>query len=142
MCIRDSLKDVNDNPEVLAELQRRLVSVGVNPYYVFQCRPVKRVKSTFQVPLARAYRIVEDAKAQLDGHAKRFKFVMSHRTGKIEVVGIMNGWVYLRYHQAKDPADMGRFFRRGLVPGAGWLDDLGERPGEPATGDGLGVAVT
>jgi len=28
------------------------------------------------------------------------------------------------------------------VPGAGWLDDLGERPGEPATGDGLGVAVT
>jgi len=136
------LKDVNDDSEVLAELQRRLVSVGVNPYYVFQCRPVKRVKSTFQVPLARAYRIVEDAKARLDGHAKRFKFVMSHRTGKIEVVGTMNGWMYFRYHQAKDPADIGRFFRRVLVPGAGWLDDLGERPGEPATGDGLGVAVT
>ena len=136
------LKGVNDDPEVLAELQRQLVRIGVGPYYVFQCRPVKRVKSSFQVPLARAYRIVEEAKAQLDGHSKRFKFVMSHRTGKIEVVGIMNDYVYLRYHQAKDPHDIGRFFRRRLTPGAGWLDDLGERQKEPATGDTTGMVAT
>ncbi len=136
------LKGVNDDPEVLAELQRRLVGIGVSPYYVFQCRPVKRVKSLFQVPLARAYRIVEDAKAALDGHSKRFKFVMSHRTGKIEVVGIVDDQVYLRYHQAKDPADMGRFFRRRLTPGAGWLDDLGERQREPATGDSSGLVAS
>ena len=91
---------------------------------------------SIQVPLARAYRVVEEAKAKLDGHGKRFKFVMSHRTGKLEVVGIMNDYVYLRYHQAKDPDDMGRFFRRKLTPGAGWLDDLGERPQEPEP-DGL-----
>ncbi len=136
------LKGVNDDPEVLAELQSRLVGIGVSPYYVFQCRPVKRVKSSFQVPLARAYRIVEEAKAKLDGHSKRFKFVMSHRTGKIEVVGIMNDYVYLRYHQAKDPHDVGRFFRRRLTPGAGWLDDLGERQKEPATGDSPGLVAS
>ncbi len=136
------LKGVNDDPDILAELQSRLVGIGVSPYYVFQCRPVKRVKSSFQIPLARAYRIVEEAKAQLDGHSKRFKFVMSHRTGKIEVVGIMNDYVYLRYHQAKDPDDIGRFFRRSLTPGAGWLDDLGEKQKEPATGDSSGLVAS
>jgi KamA family protein len=128
------LKGVNNDPDVLAELQRRLVRIGVSPYYVFQCRPVKRVKSSFQVPLARAYRIVEEAKAMLDGHSKNFKFVMSHRTGKIEIVGIVNDEVYLRYHQAKDQEDIGRFFKRTLTPGAGWLDDLGEKQKEPEPG--------
>ena len=135
------LRGVNDDPRVLTELQRGLVGAGVNPYYVFQCRPVARVKSAFQVPLARAYEIVEEAKAELDGHSKRFKFVMSHRTGKIEVVGIMDGYVYMRYHQAKNPGNMGKFFRRRLTPGAGWLDDLGERPIDPATGDTAGLVV-
>ncbi|MBD3349434.1 MAG: KamA family radical SAM protein [Candidatus Eisenbacteria bacterium] len=135
------LKGVNDSPDVLADLQSGLVGIGVNPYYVFQCRPVKRVKNSFQVPLARGYRVVEDAKARLDGHSKRFKFVMSHRTGKIEVVGVMDGWMYFRYHEAKDPASMGKFFRRRLVPGAGWLEDLLERPPEKSPGDAVGAVV-
>ena len=42
----------------------------------------------------------------------------------------LNDQVYIRYHQAKDPNDIGRFFRRRLALGAGWLDDLGERPQE------------
>jgi len=136
------LRGVNDDPDVLASLQSRLVGIGVNPYYVFQCRPVKRVKSSFQVTLSRAYRIVEDAKARLDGHSKRFKFVMSHRSGKIEVVGVMGDWIYFRYHQAKDPDDMGRFFRRRLTPGAGWLDELAERASDESTLDTHGVALS
>lgn len=122
------LRGVNDDLDVLAQLQRGLVMIGVNPYYVFQCRPVRRVQTAFQIPLERAYRIVEQAKATLDGHSKQFRFVMSHRTGKIEIVGVKNNEVYLRYHQAKNPDDLGRFFKRGLTPGAGWLDDLGDRP--------------
>ena len=39
----------------------------------------------------------------------------------------LNDQVYIRYHQAKDPNDIGRFFRQRLTPGAGWLDDLGQR---------------
>lgn len=119
-------KDVNDNPETLASLMRHLVRNGINPYYVFQCRPVKRVKSHFQVPLSEGYAIVEEAKKELDGHAKRFKYIMSHRTGKIEIVGIMGDEIILKYHQAKDPELMGKLFKRKLVPGAGWLDDLCE----------------
>jgi len=118
------LKGVNDDPEVLADLSNQLVSIGVNPYYVFQCRPVKRVKTQFQLPLERGIRIVEDAKKLLNGHSKRFKYIMAHRTGKIEILGVMDGELYMKYHQAKNPMNLGRLFKRRLNPTAGWLDDL------------------
>ncbi len=118
------LKGVNDEPDVLSELQNRLVGIGVNPYYVFQCRPVKRVKSAFQTTLRDGYKVVEAAKKQLNGHSKRFRYAMSHRTGKIEIVGISGDEIFLKYHQAKDPRNAGRFFRRRLTPSAAWLDDL------------------
>jgi KamA family protein len=118
------LKGVNDNPEILAELQNKLVSIGVNPYYVFQCRPVKRVKHNFQVPLYRGYEIVENAKKMLNGHSKRFRYIMTHRTGKIEIVGIMGDDIYLKYHQAKSPKNFGKLFKRRINKTAGWLDDL------------------
>jgi KamA family protein len=118
------LKGVNDNPNTLANLQNRLAGIGVTPYYVFQCRPVKRVKRHFQVPLQEGYEIVESAKKLLAGPAKRFRYVMSHKTGKIEIVGVMGDAIYLRYHQAKDPRNAGRFFRRKLDGTAAWLDEL------------------
>ncbi|MDY6966268.1 MAG: KamA family radical SAM protein [Halobacteriota archaeon] len=118
------LKGINDDPDTLAELLDRLVGIGVNPYYVFQCRPVKRVKSNFQVPLGRGYQIVEDAKKKLNGHSKRFKYVMSHRTGKIEIVGVMDDYIYFKYHQSEKTRNVGKFFKRRLNETAGWLDDL------------------
>lgn len=120
------MRGVNDNPQILAQLQNRLVSIGVNPYYVFQCRPVKRVKSEFQIPLCEGYEIVEKAKALLNGHSKRFKYMMSHKTGKIEIVGITDDYIYFKYHQAKAAKNTGRFFRRKLNKTGGWLDDFEE----------------
>ncbi len=118
------LRGVNDDPEVLADLQNRLVSIGVNPYYVFQCRPVKRVKHHFQVPLLEGYHIVEEAKKRLNGHSKRFRYAMSHRTGKVEILGVVGDYFVFKYHQAKDPANYGKIFFRRVNPTAGWLDDL------------------
>jgi KamA family protein len=118
------IRGVNDEPETLAELQSSLAGAGVNPYYVFQCRPVKRVKRRFQVPLATGYRIVEDAKGMLDGPSKRFRYVMSHRSGKIEIVGVSGNEMFFRYHQARDPSNLGRFFKRVLTKNGRWLDDL------------------
>jgi len=117
-------KNVNDKPEILVELMSGLLRLGINPYYVFQCRPVSRVKTHFQLPLKQGYEIVEKAKTLLNGHGKRFRYIMSHLTGKIEIVGIMDGEMYFKYHQAKDPADIGRFFKKKLDDQAGWLDDL------------------
>jgi hypothetical protein len=49
---------------------------------------------------------------------------MSHRTGKIEIIGIMGNDIYFKYHQAKDPKNIGKFFKKKLNKTAGWLDDL------------------
>ncbi|TRO52191.1 KamA family radical SAM protein [Candidatus Bathyarchaeota archaeon] len=118
------LKGVNDNPETLANLMDELVRIGVAPYYVFQCRPVKRVKHYFQVPICKGVRIVEDAKAKCNGHSKRFKYIMSHKTGKIEILGIMNGEIYFKYHEAKDRKNLGIMFKRIVNEKAAWLDDF------------------
>ncbi len=118
------LKGVNDNPETLATLMDELVRIGVAPYYVFQCRPVKRVKHYFQVPICKGIRMVDDAKAKCNGHSKRFKFIMSHKTGKIEILGIMNGEIYFKYHEAKDRKNLGIMFKRIVNEKAAWLDDF------------------
>lgn len=118
------LKGVNDNPMTLANLLNGLVSIGVNPYYVFQCRPVKRVKQHFQLPLCKAIEIIEKAKEHCNGHSKRFKFIMSHRTGKIEILGIFDDEIYFKYHQAKNRKKLGKIFKRPVKENAGWLDDL------------------
>ena len=124
------LEGVNDNTDTLATLMNRLVSIGVAPYYVFQCRPVKRVKRYFQVPICEGVRIVEKAKANCNGHSKRFKYIMSHKTGKIEILGIIDGEIYFKYHEAKNRENLGVMFKRRVDEKAGWLDDF-------STDDGL-----
>jgi lysine 2,3-aminomutase len=118
------LRGVNDAPETLATLLNRLVSIGVTPYYVFQCRPVKRVKNHFQVPICKGVKIVEKAKANCNGHSKRFKYIMSHKTGKVEILGIMDGEIYFKYHEAKNRENLGVMFKRRVDEKAGWLDDF------------------
>ena len=118
------LKGINDYPKTLSKLQNQLVSIGVIPYYVFQCRPVKRVKHYFQIPIVKGIDIVEKAKMTCNGHSKRFKYIMSHRTGKIEILGIMNGNIYFKYHQAKDITNLGKMLKRKVDTKAGWLDDF------------------
>jgi L-lysine 2,3-aminomutase len=120
------LKGVNDDAQVLADLQSSLVRIGVNPYYVFQCRPVKRVKSHFQVPLAEGYRIVAKARGMLDGLSKRFRYAMSHERGKIEILGILGDEMFFKHQQARDQKDASRFFKCRLDEEAGWLDELVE----------------
>ena len=118
------LKNVNDDPITLSTLLRQLVRIGVAPYYVFQCRPVKRVKHHFQVPIFKGIKILEETKARCDGLSKRFKYIMSHKTGKIEILGIMKRYIYFKYHQAKNRENLGVIFRRKIDKNAGWLDDF------------------
>ncbi len=117
------LKDINDNPEVLVDLMDRLISIGVNPYYIFQCRPVKRVKNHFQVPFRRGCPIIREANKYLNGHSKRFRYAMSHKAGKIEILGILGDEVYFKFHEAKNPNYIGMLFKRRLNDEMGWLDE-------------------
>ena len=118
------LKGVNDNPMTIVNLQNKLVSIGVNPYYFFQCRPVKGVKNHFQVPICKGVRIIDEAKKHCNGLSKRFGFIMSHRTGKIEILGLFENEIYFKYHQAKNRKSIGKIFKRPMNENAGWLDDF------------------
>lgn len=120
------LKGVNNDPKILVELWNKLIKINILPYYLFQCRPVKRVKSHFAVSLHEGIRIFNETKKELKGHilCKRVKYVMSHKTGKIEVLGVLNNEIYFKYHRAKDPKDFGKFFKRKLNKKATWLDEL------------------
>jgi KamA family protein len=117
------LAGVNDDPEVLAELFRRLSFAGVPPYYLFQCRPTVGNKP-YAVPIVRGHAIFEAAKKLVSGLAKRARFIMSHASGKIEIVGVDRERIFMRYHRAKDPADEGRFLICRRNDEAYWLEDL------------------
>jgi lysine 2,3-aminomutase len=119
------IRGVNDNPATLSELFRKLSFIGVPPYYVFQCRPTLGNYS-YAVRLEKAYEIFEQARMRTSGLGKRARFVMSHFSGKIEVVGKTDDYVFMRYHRAADAAEKSKFMVVKSNPIAFWFDDYEE----------------
>lgn len=117
------LRGVNDSPEVLAELFKKLSFIGVSPYYTFQCRPAVGNKP-YAVPLVRAYQVFQEARKNISGTAKRAIFAMSHAFGKMEVVGLDDFHIYLRYHRAPEPRDTGEFIVVKRNDRGYWFDDF------------------
>jgi KamA family protein len=116
------LNEVNNDPEIFTQLFRKLSFAGISPYYVFQCRP-SLGNRFFQSPVERSYEIIQQAWQACSGLAKRARFVMSHATGKIEIVGMSAHLVFMRYHQAADHADIGKMLIFHSNPMARWFDD-------------------
>ena len=117
------IKGVNDDPYVLAELFSTLSYIGCPPYYLFQGRPTAG-NEPYEVPIVEGWTIFQQALRYGSGLARRARFCMSHETGKIEILGIEDKLIYLRYHQAKDEQDLGRFFVRKRDDNAYWLEQL------------------
>jgi lysine 2,3-aminomutase len=125
------IRGVNDRPDDLAELFRTLAFAGVPPYYVFQCRPAMGNKP-YAVPIEEGYEIFENAKAAVSGLAKRARFVMSHFTGKLEIVGKTEGCMFFKYHRAASEEDSGRFLVMKRNPEGYWFDDFENLPDDHA----------
>jgi KamA family protein len=119
------IRGVNDNPNVLAELFNKLSYIGIPPYYLFICRPTLGNK-TYAIPIEEAFEIFEQARMKCSGLAKRSRLVMSHSTGKIEIVGKTEDNIYLRYHRAANPQEKARFMIFKRNPNAYWYDDYDE----------------
>jgi len=117
------VRGISDNPAVLSEMWNMLSYIGVPQYYIFQCRPTAG-NDPFELPIAEAYTIIEEAKRNCSGLAKRIKYVMSHESGKIEVAGMDERYFYMKYHRAKNVEDEQRFFICKRDDNAKWLDDL------------------
>lgn len=122
------LRGVNDDVDTLVELMNGLVRIGVNPYYLYQCMPVARVRHHFQVPLRQGVDMVDQARQQLDGYGKRFKFIIGHDIGKIEICGRIGDKLIMKQLHARPehPEESSRMLVRRLTDRGGWLDDLDE----------------
>jgi len=122
------LKGVNDSVEDIENLMNGLVRIGVNPYYLYQCMPVSRVRNHFQLSLKDGIDIVDEAKESLDGYAKRFKFIMGQDVGKIEIIGRTDDMLVLKHIHSRPekPHDASKMLFMKLDDKAGWLDDMEE----------------
>lgn len=122
------LRGVNDNADALADLMNGALRMGVNPYYLYQCMPVARVRHHFQVPLKAAVDMVDQARSRLDGYGKRFKFIIGHDIGKLEICGRLGDKIILKQIHARTghEQDASRILVRKLNDTGGWLDDLPE----------------
>ncbi len=129
------IRGINDDPDVLAELWSRLSHVGCPPYYLFQGRPTAG-NEPYELPIVEGWRIFHDAVTRESGLAGRVRYAMSHETGKIEICGVDERHIYLRYHRSKYPQNRGRFFVCKRRDDAYWLDQL-----EPAEGSYIPLGV-
>ncbi len=129
------IKGVNDDPDTLSTLWRELSYVGCNPYYLFQGRPTAG-NEPYEVSIVRGWEIFRDAVTRESGLAGRLRYSMSHETGKVEILGVDDRHIYLRYHRAKDPHNRSQFMVMKRNDEAFWLDQL-----EPAAGSYIPVGV-
>ena len=70
--------------------------------------------------------LVDKAKQKLDGYAKRFKFIMGHDSGKIEIIGRMDDKIILKqiHSRPETPELASQMMIKGLPDDAGWFEDL------------------
>jgi lysine 2,3-aminomutase len=125
---------INDDVDVLVELFQRCTEAGCPQYYAFQCRPTAG-NSSFATSLVRGFELVAAARSRVSGLSRRARYCMSHASGKVEIVGVDDRYIFARYHRAKNPADENRMMVFHRDDEAGWLDDL-----VPVADFGLGAA--
>ncbi|QWB99473.1 KamA family radical SAM protein [Mycoplasmatota bacterium] len=115
------LKGINDDPDTLAKLFNKLTSIGIHPYYVFQCRPVKGA-SHFRLPIKQGIDIINQARLQLNGLSKAFRYIMSHPRGKIEIIDKTDKQFIFKFHQHKYDDDSNLLFMKDIDDHSSWLD--------------------
>jgi hypothetical protein len=103
-----------------------LVRIGINSYYLYQCMPIARVHHHFQVPLKKGIDLVDEARRRLDGYAKRFRFILGHDIGKIEVCGHVDDKLILKQIHARkgEKKQASTLLIRQLNDTDGWLSGL------------------
>ncbi len=133
-CQAPLIRHVNDSPEAWATMWRRQVRLGAVPYYMFVERDTGP-KAYFEVPLARALDIHNEAFSQISGLCRTVRGPsMSATPGKVLVDGratIQGEEVFvLKFLQARDPSWVGKPFFARYDPRATWLDELRPAFGE------------
>lgn len=116
------LNAINGESSILEKLLKKLTALGVSPYYFFQCRPTCG-NTHHAIPVERTLQIIHEAQSHCSGTAKRARFILSHYTGKIEVVGSSRSHIYMRYHQKAPDTNLDTIITYKKNPDALWFDD-------------------
>lgn len=117
------IRGVNDDPSVLADLFTHAALAGCPQYYLFQCRPTSGNRA-YCVPIVQAYHLFIESRRNLPGILLTSRYVVSHETGKIEIIGIDERCIYTRYLRAKDPNLEGQVVIYRRDDNALWIDEL------------------
>lgn len=132
------MKNINDSPDIWAEMWRLQVNNNCIPYYMFVARDTG-AQEYFSIPLVKAWEIFQNAYQQVSGICRTVRGPsMSCAPGKIQVLGITeiptNGVnqkvMVLRFLQGRNPDWAARPFFAAYDDKAGWIDEL-----KPAFGE-------
>ena len=122
------LARINDDPGVWSSMWRSQVQLGIIPYYMFVVRDTG-ARHYFEVPLARAWEVYQQAVQAVSGLARTVRGPsMSCGPGKVEIQGVTevgaDKLFVLRFIQARQPDWVQRPFFAAFDPRATWFDQL------------------
>lgn len=116
------LRGINAEGTVLADLLSGLVEAGVVTYYLLHCRPTTG-NEPFITTVQEGLATVQRTRRLLNGLARSFRYVASHESGKIEVVGQAGDQLVFRFHQARMPEEDGKTFMWPADDVLTWFDE-------------------
>ncbi|MDU1892484.1 MAG: lysine 2,3-aminomutase [Dysgonomonas sp.] len=128
------LRNINDKPELWAQMWRKQVDLGCIPYYTFIARDTGS-KEYFEVPLEKCWNIFRRAYRQVSGLCRTVRGPsMSDHAGKIHLLGVSEvkgeKVFVLRFLQGRNPKWVDIPFFAEYDPKATWFDQL-----KPAFGE-------
>ncbi len=132
------ISGINDDPDALRIMQRTLYRAGVGNHYFFCGRDIVAYRA-FNVPIERAWQILNDSQKGLSGVETHARLSITHYKGKTEVAAVTdepipglpgseNGVLIFKIlRNAADAPDRGKVCIVGRNPEAIWFDDYEDR---------------
>ncbi len=132
------IKDINDDPDALRIMQRELKRNGIENHYFFCGRDIIGHKA-FNVPIERAWEILNESQKGLSGVETHARLSITHYKGKTEVAAVTNtpfpgvkggenGVVILKLlRSAADASDRCKVTIVGRNPNAIWFSGYDDR---------------
>ena len=132
------IRGINDDPDALRILQREFKRAGGENHYFFCGRDIVAYKA-FNVPIERAWQILNDSQKGLSGIESHARLSITHYKGKTEVnavtnepipglAGSENGVVIFKLlRNAGSAPDRGKVCIVGRNPDAVWFDGFEDR---------------
>ena len=132
------IRGINDDPDALRILQREFKRAGGENHYFFCGRDIVAYKA-FNVPIERAWQILNDSQKGLSGIEKHARLSITHYKGKTEVASVTNepipglkgsenGVVIFKLlRNAGAAPEVGKVCIVGRNPDGLWFDDYQDR---------------